>query len=70
MERGTVTSAVRLRVKIFGDGASAAEMTAWARRPEIRGFTTNPTLMRKSGVSDYEAFARAARDIPDRPISL
>jgi len=60
-----------LRVKIFADGASLAEMTAWARRPEIRGFTTNPTLMRQAGVADYEAFARdALRAIPDRPISF
>jgi transaldolase len=71
VERGTVTSAVRLRVKVFGDGASAAEMTAWARRPEIRGFTTNPTLMRQAGVGNYEAFARdVLRAIPDRPISF
>jgi transaldolase len=60
-----------LRVKIFADGASLAEMTAWARRPEIRGFTTNPTLMRHAGVRDYETFARdALRAIPDRPISF
>jgi transaldolase len=58
-------------VKIFADSASLAEMTAWARRPEIRGFTTNPTLMRQAGVRDYEAFARdALRAIPDRPISF
>ena len=61
----------RLRVKIFADGASLAEMTARAARPEIRGFTTNPTLMRQAGVQDYEAFARdVLRAIPDRPISF
>jgi transaldolase len=66
-----VTSVSSLRVKIFADGASLAEMTAWARRPEIRGFTTNPTLMRQAGVRDYEAFARdVLRAIPDRPISF
>jgi len=66
-----VTSASSLRVKIFADGASLAEMTAWARRPEIRGFTTNPTLMRQAGVRDYETFARdVLRAIPDRPISF
>ncbi len=60
-----------LRIKIFADGASLAEMTSWARRPEIRGFTTNPTLMRQAGVRDYEAFARdVLRAIPDRPISF
>ena len=61
----------RLRVKIFADGASLAEMTSWARRPEIRGFTTNPTLMRQAGVRDYERFARDVLNaIPDRPISF
>jgi len=61
----------RLRVKIFADGANLEEMTAFARRPEIRGFTTNPTLMRQAGVGDYEAFARdALRAIPDRPMSF
>ncbi len=61
----------RLRVKLFADGASLAEMTAWARRPEIRGFTTNPTLMRQAGVTDYARFAHdVLRAIPDRPISF
>jgi transaldolase len=41
------------------------------RNPAIQGFTTNPTLMRKAGISDYEAFARdILAAIPDRPISL
>jgi transaldolase len=41
------------------------------RQPLIRGFTTNPTLMRKAGVADYQAFARdLLRQIPDRPISF
>jgi len=66
-----LTSVSRLRVKIFADGANLSEMTAWARRPEIRGFTTNPTLMRQAGVRDYETFARdVLRAIPDRPISF
>ena len=61
----------RLRVKLFADGASVADMMALARRPYVRGFTTNPTLMRKSGVTDYPAFAREAlAAIPDRPISF
>jgi transaldolase len=60
-----------LRIKIFADGASLTDMMAWARRPEIRGFTTNPTLMRQAGVRDYEVFARdVLRAIPDRPISF
>src|SRR5882672_7615569 len=41
------------------------------RNPCIEGFTTNPTLMRKAGITDYEAFGRdILQSIPDRPISL
>lgn len=61
----------RLKVKIFADGADLAGMLALARQPYIKGFTTNPTLMRKAGVSDYGAFAREVLDaIRDRPISF
>ena len=60
-----------LRVKIFADGADKTTMLALYAKPWIRGFTTNPTLMRKAGISDYAAFARdIVRAIPDRPISL
>ena len=60
-----------LRVKIFADGADRAGMLEMYRNPLIKGFTTNPTLMRKAGVSEYEAFARdILRAIPDRPISF
>ncbi len=60
-----------LRVKIFADGADASSMAELARQPFIRGFTTNPTLMRKAGVQDYRAFARAALGaVPDKPISF
>jgi transaldolase len=60
-----------LRVKIFADGADLASMLEKVRDPLIRGFTTNPTLMRKAGVTDYQVFARAALEaIPDRPISF
>jgi transaldolase len=60
-----------LKVKIFADGADKAGMLEMYRNPIIRGFTTNPTLMRKAGVKDYEAFAREVLEsIPDRPISL
>jgi transaldolase len=60
-----------LRVKIFGDGAELADLLALYRRPFIRGFTTNPTLMHKAGVRDYRAFARDVLvAIPDRPISF
>jgi transaldolase len=60
------------RVKIFADGADLREMFALADRPYIRGFTTNPTLLRKAGVTDYHRFARDVLDRikPDRPISF
>lgn len=58
-----------LRVKIFADGADKTGMLEMYRNPLIKGFTTNPTLMRQAGVSNYEAFARdILRAIPDRPI--
>ena len=60
-----------LKIKIFADGADKAGMIELYRNPMIRGFTTNPTLMRKAGIRDYEAFARdILAAIPDRPISL
>jgi transaldolase len=60
-----------LRVKLFADGADRAGMLDLYSRPLIRGFTTNPTLMRSAGVTDYEGFARdLLRAIPDRPISF
>jgi transaldolase len=60
-----------LRIELFADSASQDEMLRMYRNPLIRGFTTNPTLMRKAGVQDYEAFARAIlQQIPDRPISF
>jgi len=60
-----------LRVKIFADGADLAGMLAMAKNPLVKGFTTNPSLMRKAGVADYESFAREVlAAIPDRPISF
>ncbi|HLC06362.1 MAG TPA: transaldolase [Anaerolineales bacterium] len=60
-----------LKVKIFADGADKASMLEMYWNPLIKGFTTNPTLMRKAGVADYEAFALdVLRAIPDRPISF
>jgi transaldolase len=60
-----------LTIKIFADGAELDGMLAMYREPHIRGFTTNPTLMRKAGVTDYCAFARQVlAAIPDRPISF
>ena len=47
-----------LKVKIFADGAEKSGMLEMYGNPLISGFTTNPTLMRKAGIADYEAFAR------------
>ena len=61
----------KLKVKIFADGADFDGMLAMYREPYIKGFTTNPTLMRKAGVTDYRAFAKQVlMSIPDRPISF
>ena len=60
-----------LKVKIYADGADKATMLDMYANPYIQGFTTNPTLMRKSGVVDYCAFARdVLQVITDRPISF
>ena len=60
-----------LRVKIFADGADKAGMLRLYANPLIKGFTTNPTLMRKAGIADYQAFALdLLKAIPDRPISF
>jgi transaldolase len=60
-----------LRTKIFADGAELSGMLAMYREPHIKGFTTNPTLMRKAGLTDYRAFAKqVVAAIPDRPISF
>jgi transaldolase len=60
-----------LKVKIFADGADYDGMVKLARNPVVKGFTTNPSLMRKAGVSDYEAFARKVLGtITDRPVSF
>jgi len=60
-----------LKVKIFADGADVQGMVEMYRKPFINGFTTNPTLMRKAGISDYRAFAREVlAAIRDRPISF
>jgi len=60
-----------LKVKIFADGADKAGMLEMYQNPLIKGFTTNPTLLRKAGVSDYQAFAEdILKVISDRPISF
>jgi transaldolase len=60
-----------LRISLYSDGADLASILEMYAKPWIRGFTTNPTLMRKARVSDYEAFARSLLlAVPDRAISL
>jgi transaldolase len=60
-----------LKVKIFADGADKAGMLEMYAKPYIKGLTTNPTLMRKAGISDYKEFAKdILKAIPDRPISF
>jgi len=61
----------QLKIQIFADGAEKQGMLEMYRNPLIKGFTTNPTLMRKAGINDYRAFAKEiVRAIPDRPISF
>jgi transaldolase len=60
-----------LRIKIFADGADRATVAELCAHPLVRGFTTNPTLMRAAGVDDYEAFARDMLElVTDRPVSF
>jgi transaldolase len=66
-----MNSISELSVKLFADGADKAGMLEMYARPHIKGFTTNPTLIRKAGISDYRAFAQdILRAIRDRPISF
>jgi transaldolase len=66
-----VTNASDLKIKIFADGADRESIVRLYENPLIQGFTTNPTLMRKAGVEDYETFAREVLDVvTDRPISF
>jgi len=60
-----------LKIKIFADGADKAGMLKLKADPLIRGLTTNPTLMRKAGLTDFEAFARdILQSVTAKPISL
>jgi transaldolase len=60
-----------LHIKIFADGADLEGMISLYRNPLIKGLTTNPTLMRKAGIQDYESFAKdALAFIKDKPISF
>jgi len=60
-----------LKVKVFADGADLGGIIEMYKNPLIKGFTTNPTLMRKAGVTDYEGFARTILEaVTDRPVSF
>jgi len=60
-----------LKIKLFADGANLAQLLQAHASPLIKGFTTNPTLMRSAGVSDYEGFARKVLErVTDKPISF
>lgn len=66
-----MTTIHSLRVKIFADGADTPEMLEMYSKPFIKGLTTNPTLMRKAGISNYRAFAREIlTQIRDKPLSF
>ena len=66
-----INTVAELKVKLFADGAERAGILKMYQNPLIRGFTTNPTLMRKAGITDYEAFAKDILSaVPDRPISF
>ena len=60
-----------MRIKLYQDGAELPKMIAASAQGLVDGFTTNPTLMRKAGISDYKEFARKAiAAIPNLPISF
>ena len=68
---GEMKSISDLKVKLFADGAEKKSMLELYADPAIQGFTTNPTLMRKAGISDYQGFARDILSvITDRPVSF
>jgi len=61
----------QLKIKLFCDGADFDSIMKMYKSPLIKGFTTNPTLMRKAGITDYESFGRKVlAAVPDRPVSL
>ena len=59
-----MSTLANLKVKIFADGADYEGIVKMSKNPVIKGFTTNPTLMRKAGVGDYEAFYQYALNPP------
>src|SRR5438067_11371233 len=66
-----MTALADLKIKIFADGADKAGIAALYNNPIIKGLTTNPTLMHKVGIKNYETFARETLTIvKDKPISF
>ena len=66
-----MTAINNLTIKIFADGANKSDMLTLYENPYIKGFTTNPTLMHKAGITDYQRFARdILKEITDKPISF
>ena len=60
-----------LKVTVYADGADIEGMKEEYKKGYVKGFTTNPTLMKKAGVKDYVSFAKEAiKEIPDLPLSL
>jgi transaldolase len=67
----TAPTLAKLKVKLFTDGAEKAQIVEMAKQPWIAGFTTNPSLLKKAGVSDYAAYGRdLVAAVPDRHISF
>ena len=67
----TAPTLAKLSVKLFTDGADKAQIVEMARQSWIAGFTTNPSLLKKAGVSDYAAYGRdLVAAVPDRHISF
>jgi len=66
-----MTRVQNLKVKIFADGADLKGILEMAKLPHIKGFTTNPTLMRKAGIAHYESFARELlANVTEHPVSF
>jgi transaldolase len=71
MRTMTAPTLAKLTVKLFTDGADKAQIIEMAKQSWIAGFTTNPSLLKKAGVSDYAAYARdLVAAVPDRHISF
>lgn len=60
-----------MKIKIYSDGADRASMLEMAKNPKIQGLTTNPSLMKKAGVTDYRSYCKEIlAEITDKPISF